>query len=207
MLESSLKVYSNISKISISQEADWEVVVCLWKPFSDLTNIVGSISSWCLRSSIWRSWECWELLHLLTATSVPCPWSHIYKSHKLHAFFIFLKYPGLILVKVPLGCRNSKPKCAAAAASEGIVWNLISCGCVGYRESLHGGVGWVLLPAPGLSQPLTLPAVQWVPLAHCRLFDQRVVWQRRAALSNLDYFVPSFPQPLLVQSGWALWQL
>lgn len=51
-------------------------------------------------------------------------------------------------------------------------------------------------PAP--SQPLTLPAVQWVPLAHCRLCDQRLALQRGAAPSNSDYFVPSFPQALLV---------
>lgn len=50
---------------------------------------------------------------------------------------------------------------------------------------------------PALSQPLTLPAVQWVPLAHYRLCDPGVVLWRGAALPNLDYFVPSFPQPLL----------
>lgn len=168
--------------------------MCLWKPFSDFTNIVGSIRSWCLRSSIWRPWECWKLLHLLTATSVPCPWSHIYKSPKLHAFLSFLKYPGLILVKVPLECRSSKIKICSSCCSGGVVWKLMSCGCMGRAcMELWGGC---------CSQPLTVPAGQWVPLAHCRLCAQGLsYWEEPLCQTGIILYLHSHTHCWL-QSGW-----
>lgn len=61
-----------------------------------------------------------------------------------------------------------------------------------HGQSLHGAVGWVLLPAPhspcwpvGASGPLQ---------ALC----SGLVLLRGATLSNWDYFVPSFSHPLLV---------
>lgn len=88
-----------------------------------------------------------------------CPvldWSQTYRSQNWHAFLSFLKYVGLILVKMPLGCRNSKLKATTAASSEEAVLNRISCGCCS-GKSLHRGEGCVLL------SPLSSLAVTYSP--------------------------------------------
>lgn len=66
---------------------------------------------------------------------------------------------------MPLECRNSKPKCAAAAASGGIVWNLISWGCVGWwgEPAWRCGVGAAPCPqlSPSPSQSLVPSGCFW----------------------------------------------
>lgn len=83
-----------------------------------------------------------------------CPvldWPQTCRSQKLYAFLSFLKYAGLILVKTPLGCRNSKLKAPTAASSDESVLNGVSCAGPGGGGGEGGCCGFL--------QPAALQAV------------------------------------------------
>lgn len=114
---------------------------------------------------------------------------------KLRAFLSCLKCAGLILVKMPPGCRISKLEAITAASSEEAVSDRRSCatwGAVagGHGKNPHKGEVRVQLP---------LPTLLLCPLAILWLCSPQALWGRLrllqpgSALSNLVCFVPPLP--------------